>query len=53
MARVNGVKREVKRLLEKIETFKGFRNLKMNPEQHAGNENRIKVLEKRLTEIKE
>lgn len=51
MARVNGTKREVKRLNRHLETFKGFRELKMTPEQHAGNENRIKVLEKRLAEL--
>lgn len=52
MARVNGIKREAKRLTRHLETFQGFRNLKMNPEQHATNENRIKVIEKRLAEIK-
>lgn len=52
MARVNGAKRKVKHLTEKIETFKGFRTLKLNPEQRAGNENRIQVLEKQLAEVK-
>lgn len=52
MARVNGTKREVKRLTNHLENFKGFRELKMNPEQHESNENRIKIIEKRLTELK-
>lgn len=52
MARVNGVKRKVNKLTEKIEIFKGFRNQKMNPEQHAVNENNIKILEKELAELK-
>lgn len=52
MARVNGIKREVKRLTRHLEDFISFRDLKMNPEQHEGNENRIQILEKRLAELK-
>lgn len=51
MARVNGIKREAKRLNRHLTNFKSYRGLTMSPENQASNENRIAVLEKRLAEI--
>lgn len=53
MARVNGTKREAKRLNQHIETFKGFRAkyAELTASAQESNENRIKMLEKRLAEI--